>query len=90
MRGSLSGADDAAGGLAVVVPFRPSMNNKQQHRSDESNGLPAITIWVRVWLRCVKRVVEHVRSSFERQAVLDAVHGRLVRVPRPAHDRTVL
>jgi hypothetical protein len=66
-------------------PFRPSVNHKQQHRSDKSNRLPTIAVRVRVGLGCMKWIIEYKNRRLERQTMLAAVRRRLARVPDPAH-----
>lgn len=85
MCSGLAGADDTADLLAFFRFFWPRMNDQQQHWPDESDSVPAIAVRVRVWSRCMERIVKHKHRGLERQAVLEAVCRRLIRVPRPAH-----
>jgi hypothetical protein len=45
---------------------------------------------MRVGLRRMERVVKHEHCGFERQAMLDTISRRFVRVPCPAHRRPVV
>ena len=85
---SFSGADDAGNWLlAFVFHLRPRVNHKQQYRPDKPNRLPAITVWVWIMFRCVQWVIEYTYRGFERQMVLRAVRGCLLRIPDPTQDR---
>jgi hypothetical protein len=61
------------------------MDNEQQDLSDESDGVPAIAVRMRVRLRRMKWVIKHQHRGLERQAVLCAVYLGLVRIPGPSH-----
>src|SRR5262249_23880987 len=85
MRRRLARADDPANQILPVRAFaRPRMHDENHDPAHQPNGLPAVAVGMRVWLRDMERILETLLSSHERQTVLGEIRFRFGRVPSPA------
>ena len=61
------------------------VDHEQGHGANKANGLPAISVRVRVRSADRQRVLKHQPRGFETQAVIALVRPILFVRPRPAH-----
>ena len=91
MRGRFAGADDPAGLLSRRgVRLRPGMDDKQDHRPDQAQGLPPSFTGVRVGPADREGIIEDKPRRFETQAMIPLVGPVLLLLPRPTHASPIL